>query len=57
MRLWAKLAIAVAMALLVLRAPEAGFAAQASEARREALLQQMLARPNDLDLAFQYAQL
>jgi len=29
----------------------------ALEARREALLQQMLARPNDLDLAFEYVQL
>ena len=27
------------------------------EARREALLQQMIARPSDLDLAFEYAQL
>ena len=57
MRIGAKLAIAVAMVILVLGVPKAGIAAQASEARREALLQQMLARPNDLDLAFEYAQL
>lgn len=31
-------------------------AAAVSEQQREAMLQQMLARPNDLDLAFQYAQ-
>ncbi len=57
MRMWAKLAIAVAVAFVVLSVPKTGFAAQASEARREALLQQMLARPNDLDIAFEYAQL
>jgi len=58
MRLWAKLAIAVAMAALVMSGAAPSFAAQApSESRRDALLQQMIARPNDLDLAFEYAKL
>jgi len=58
MWLWGKLAIAVAMAALVMGGPTSGFAAEAaSEQRREALLQEMLARPNDLDLAFEYAKL
>ncbi len=58
MRLWAKLAIAVAVAALVVGGATQSFAAQAtSESRRDALLQQMLARPNDLDLAFEYAKL
>jgi tetratricopeptide (TPR) repeat protein len=58
MRLWAKLAIAVAVAALVVSGATPSFAAdQQSEARRQVLLQEMLARPNDLDLAFEYAKL
>lgn len=62
MRALAKLAIAAAVAGLAVcaTAPASGPAhAQdgALEARREALLQQMLARPNDLDLAFEYVKL
>ena len=57
MRLWGRLAIAVAVAALVVGGHTSGFAAEASEQRREALLQEMLARPNDLDLAFEYAKL
>lgn len=58
MWLWGRLAIALAMAALVVGGPLSGFAQEAtSEQRREALLQQMLARPNDLDLAFEYAKL
>jgi len=51
------LAIALAVAALMVGGHSSGFAAEASEQRREALLQQMLARPNDLDLAFEYAHL
>lgn len=57
MRLWGKLAIAGAMAALVVGGHNSGYAAEASEQRREALLQEMIARPNDLDLAFEYAKL
>ncbi len=57
MRLWGRLAIAGAMAALVMGGHTSGFAAEASERRREALLQEMIARPNDLDLAFEYAKL
>ena len=57
MRLRAKLAIALAVAALMVGGHSSGFAAEASEQQREALLQQMLARPNDLDLAFKYARL
>lgn len=58
MRLWAKLAIAAAVAALTTGGPTSGIAAEVqSEQRREALLQNMLARPNDLDLAFEYATL
>jgi len=57
MRLRANLAIALAVAALMVGGHSSGFAAEASEQRREALLQQMLARPNDLDLAFEYAHL
>ncbi|MGH6737013.1 MAG: tetratricopeptide repeat protein [Methyloceanibacter sp.] len=56
MRAWAKWAIALAMAGLVMGEAAPAFAAD-SEARREALLREMLARPNDLDLAFEYAKL
>ena len=45
MRLRAKLAIALAVATLMVGGHSSGFAAEASEQRREALLQQMLARP------------
>ncbi|HZJ12707.1 MAG TPA: tetratricopeptide repeat protein, partial [Methyloceanibacter sp.] len=55
--LQAKLAIALAVAALMMAGHNPGFAAEASEQQREALLQQMLARPNDLDLAFEYAHL
>jgi len=51
------LAIALAVAALIVGGHSSGFAAEASEQQREALLQQMLARPNDLDLAFEYAHL
>ncbi len=58
MRVWAKLAIAIAIAAPVVGGSTLGFATDvALESRREALLQQMLARPNDLDLAFEYANL
>lgn len=54
---WAKLtAAAVATACLVLGSPGAPFAAEVSEARREAMLQGMIANPSDLDLAFEYAE-
>ncbi len=56
MRVRATLAIAVAVAFSVLGTPKPGAAAQVSDARRDALLQQMIARPNDLDVAFEYAQ-
>ncbi|HZJ11813.1 MAG TPA: tetratricopeptide repeat protein, partial [Methyloceanibacter sp.] len=51
------MAIALAVAALIVGGHSSGFAAEASEQQREALLQQMLARPNDLDLAFEYAHL
>jgi hypothetical protein len=65
---WRKWAVALAMAVLATGAPASGFAGDTSvavqrlgppeiEARREALLKQMIARPSDLDLAFEYAQL
>ena len=66
---WTKWAIALAVAGLVMGEAMPSFAAGDTtvavqrlgppevEARREALLQQMIARPNDLDLAFEYAQL
>lgn len=66
---WTKWAIALAVAGLVMGEATPSFAAGDTtvavqrlgppevEARREALLQQMIARPNDLDLAFEYAQL
>ena len=58
MRFWTKLAIAIAVAALVAGGATPSFAAdQQSEARRQVLLQEMLARPNDLDLAFEYAKL
>jgi len=58
MRVWAKLAIAVAVACLVVCETVPSFAAEAGlESRRETLLREMLARPNDLDLAFEYAKL
>jgi len=53
---WGKVAIAAAVGCLVLGYPGTGSAAGLSEQRREAMLQQMIARPNDLDLAFEYAQ-
>jgi tetratricopeptide (TPR) repeat protein len=56
MRVWAMLAIAVAVAALVVSGAAQSFAASL-DARRQAPLQQMLARPNDLDLAFEYAKL
>ena len=58
MRVWAKLAIAIAVACLVVGGTVPSFAAEAAlESRRDTLLHQMLARPNDLDLAFEYAKL
>jgi len=57
MRVFAKLAIAFAVAALATGGSTPGFATGASEVRREALLREMIARPNDLDLAFEYAQL
>jgi tetratricopeptide (TPR) repeat protein len=65
---WTRWAIALAIAALVASAATPSFAAasssatqwlspQETEARREALLKQMIARPNDLDLAFEYATL
>ncbi|HML92134.1 tetratricopeptide repeat protein [Methyloceanibacter sp.] len=53
---WGKVAIAAAVGCLVLGAPGTGSAAGLSEQQRDAMLQQMIARPNDLDLAFEYAQ-
>jgi tetratricopeptide repeat protein len=54
----AKWAIAVAVAALVMSGAMPGFAAEAGlDSRRETLLREMLARPNDLDLAFEYAKL
>jgi tetratricopeptide (TPR) repeat protein len=63
---WA--AVALAIAGLAMSASTPGFAGDTTvavsrlgppevEARREALLRQMIERPNDLDLAFEYAQL
>lgn len=57
MRLGTQLAIALAVAALMWGGPSSARAAEATEQRREALLQEMLARPNDLDLAFEYAKL
>lgn len=68
MKGWAHWAIAIAVAGLVMGGAVPSFAAESSakvqrlssdqlEARREALLTQMLARPNDLDLGFEYATL
>ena len=69
MRGWATVAIACAIAGgLVMGGTASAFAASSTvevkrlgpadvEARREVLLHQMLARPNDLDVAFEYAQL
>lgn len=66
---WMKCAIALAIAALVATAAPPAFAASATsdatqwltpqdtEARRASLLKEMLARPNDLDLAFEYAKL
>ena len=56
---WIKCAIALAIAAVVASATAPSFAAGSPdiEARRESLLKQMLARPNDLDLAFEYATL
>jgi tetratricopeptide (TPR) repeat protein len=53
------LAIAFAVAALIMGGSTHAYAATdaALEMRREALLHQMLARPNDLDLAFEYAKL
>ncbi len=69
MRVLAHWAIAVAVAGLVMGGAMPSIAASDSniavkrlgppdvEARREAMLQQMIARPSDLDLAFTYANL
>ena len=65
---WTKWAIALAIAGLAMGGAAPAIAGDTSvpvqrlgspdvEARREALLKQMLARPNDLDLAFEYATL
>ncbi|HXG79130.1 MAG TPA: tetratricopeptide repeat protein [Methyloceanibacter sp.] len=65
---WRKWAVALATAVLTLSAAATGFAGDSTvsvrrlgppdiEARREALLREMIARPSDLDLAFEYAQL
>ena len=65
---WTKWAIAIAIAGLAMGGAAPAIAGDTSvpvqrlgppdvEARREALLKQMLARPNDLDLAFEYATL
>ena len=65
---WTKWAIAIAIAGFAMGGAAPGIAGDTSvpvprlgppdvEARREALLKQMLARPNDLDLAFEYATL
>ncbi len=65
---WMRWAIALAVAAVVASATAPSFAAESSaaeqrlapgdiEARRASLLKQMLARPNDLDLAFEYATL
>ncbi|MEZ5828803.1 MAG: tetratricopeptide repeat protein, partial [Hyphomicrobiales bacterium] len=58
MRVLANWAIAIAIAGLVVCGAAPVIAAEGgTDARREALLREMLARPNDLDLAFEYAQL
>ncbi|MEM7191555.1 MAG: tetratricopeptide repeat protein [Pseudomonadota bacterium] len=49
-------AIVATAICLVLGAPKPTIAAELSEAQRDAMLQQMIARPSDLDLAFQYAE-
>ena len=65
---WTKWAIAIAIAGLAMGGAAPAIAGDTTvavqrlgppdvEARREALLKQMLARPNDLDLAFEYATL
>ena len=65
---WRTAAIALAIAIFAMCAGTPVFAGDttvavqrlgppAVEARREALLQQMIASPSDLDLAFEYAQL
>jgi Flp pilus assembly protein TadD len=68
---WTRWAIALAVAALVASAATPTFVTSAATssavtqwlpteetaARREALLKQMIARPNDLDLAFEYANL
>jgi Tetratricopeptide repeat len=65
---WMKWAAALAVAGLAVCADTFAFAGDTTvavqrlgppeiEARREALLRQMIARPSDLDLAFEYAQL
>ena len=65
---WTKCAIAIAIAGLAMGGAAPAIAGDTTvqvqrlgppdvEARREALLKQMLARPNDLDLAFEYATL
>ncbi len=65
---WIRWAIALAVAAFVASAITPSFAGELSvamqrlgppdvEARRETLLNEMLARPNDLDLAFEYAKL
>ena len=65
MRGWAKWAVALAVAgtlcmcgaLPLFAAPDAGVAAPDIEARRQALLRQMLQDPSNLDVAFEYASL
>ena len=65
---WTKWAVALATVVLAMGAAAPSFAGDTSvavqqlgppeiEARREALLRQMIDRPADLDLAFEYAQL
>ena len=65
---WTRWAIALAVVALVVSATTPSFATTSSAAtqwlspeetaaRRDALLKQMIARPNDLDLAFEYANL
>ncbi len=56
---WMRWAIALAVAAFVASATAPSFAANSGtvDAQRDALLKQMIARPNDLDLAFEYAKL
>jgi tetratricopeptide (TPR) repeat protein len=56
---WMRWAIALAVAAFVASATAPSFAADSGtvDAQRDALLKQMIARPNDLDLAFEYAKL